>query len=607
MACIPLLVSEGALYRYDLIMLFVIAGIGLSVSVGFAGEQLMGQAVIAGVAAYAAALLSIHLGWSPAETLPLVLLFALATQLITSLPGLKVRGLYLGLVSFFGVLVFQDLTIYFTNLTGGSAGLYGVQPLVANGQGTADQMYTFEVILGFAILVFLGFRNLVRSSWGLRLRALRDAPVALEAAGVSLTRTKLMAYGLTAIPTGIAGWALAYLDQSVESTEFSVTFTLILFAGVQLIAPGSLYGPILGVGILEGYSQLIGPFSQWNVVGLGILLSLVVTLRNSGVMQTPRARRVLEVSRVPQMMQFLTDRVRPISTVPDQVPSVTHDSATTSLDSGTQLLNPHSIMSAEVLEVREAIKVFGEVRAVDGVSLNLRSNRVVALMGENGSGKTTLVNLISGFLKPTGGTIKLGGKDIRGMSARSVANLGCARTFQLPNVIVDATLVENVEVGLLRDESSHVFAALFRPVRIKRTNQRRRDLAEEVCRMVGLSGEELRAGVNKVPLGLRRLAEVARAVATKPWLLCLDEPAVGLDHAELERLSTLLRDLAASGRAVLVVAHDGRFVLDTCDDVLLMRRGKLVGHFTDVSPMSLPAELGDYFRHLPHLREKAVT
>jgi ABC-type branched-subunit amino acid transport system ATPase component len=270
-------------------------------------------------------------------------------------------------------------------------------------------------------------------------------------------------------------------------------------------------------------------------------------------------------------------------------------------DEITALPDPPS----KVLDLHAVSKTFGGLEAVRDVSMSIYGGRVIALIGENGSGKTTLVNVISGLLRPTKGHVEILGADTAGLSPARVARLGCSRTFQLPHVILDASVRENVELGLLSSERIGPISAAFLPWRSAKTARQRRARAQGLCLEVGITSSDAATRMRSVPLGIRRLAEVARALASEAPLICLDEPAVGLEESELRQLSVLLRKLAARGRAVIVVAHDARFVLDTCHDVVLMRRGMIVGEYRDVRRDSLPGDLVDYFRHLPFIASSA--
>ncbi|GAC1373629.1 MAG: branched-chain amino acid ABC transporter ATP-binding protein/permease [Acidimicrobiales bacterium] len=587
-ASAPLLISGYLLFQLELVLLSMVTATGLNLAIGYAGEFILCQATVVGVAAYTAGVLSLRYGWSLPATLPVAVVAGVIWQVFVAAAGLRTRGLYLGLLTFFAVLVFPDLILVGGDVTGGSLGLIGIPPFTE--QGVAGSVaIPYEITLGLTAVSLFIVWALVRSGWGIRLRYLRDAPNALISAGISLASTKVIVYVVSAVPASMAGWALAYLSRSLTSQNFDLSMTLVLLAAVQLVGPGTLAGPIVGAALLEGYSQFVGPFSQFNVLGLGLLLTVTLILFPGGLIRYlaltvwPKVASVLPVSslnRQPQMAGATPAAPeRPAAREQRPEPLATEGPA------------------MSVLRLRDLRKSFGGNKAVDGVSFDVGRQRVVALMGENGSGKTTLVNLISGFVKPDSGSVELGGVDVTGQKPHVVAHHGCSRTFQVPQVVAELTVRENIEAGLLRQHCSSVVTAIFLPWRSQQVDRRRRALAVQLCHDVGFSDADLDRDVDSLPLGLRRLVEVARSVATGADLICFDEPSAGLNDEELEDLAAVLHRLRLSGKTVLLVEHSVRFVLNSCDDIILMRSGQIDGVFRDVDEHNLPLPLQKHLRH----------
>ena len=591
-ALIPFITGGYILFQLELVLIYIGAASGLNIAVGYAGEFLLCQATTIGVAAYVAGIFSVQHGWSPVATLPVAIVGGIIWQLLISVAGLRVRGLYLGVLSFFAVLVFPDLVQITSNVSGGTGGLIGILPFALPGTGDATVL-PFEIAVGVAVISVLLVRNLVASGWGIRLRYLRDAPNSLASTGVSVANTKLVTYVLAAIPSALAGWALAYFSEALTASVFGISLTLILFAGVQLIGPGTITGPILGAGILEGYSQLVGPFSQYNTLGLGILLTLALLLLPGGFRRFV-APRTSEGSVSESRRRKLLAAKKPD---PD---AVTHRD-----------MNPPAALrrvradggdhDGPVLVVRDIVKSFGGNRAVDGVSFTVQPGRIVALMGDNGSGKTTMVNMISGFLAPDSGEVLINGQRATGLAASQVARLGCARTFQVPQVVGELSVRENVELGFLRNACVDPVQAILLPFRARKIDRARREAAVQVAQEAGFTPAQLDQPTDTLPLGLRRLVEVTRAIASSAKVICLDEPGAGLNEAELTSLSQTLKQVKKSGEAILLVEHNADFVLNTCDDIILMRRGQIVGMFQDIRGSALPPALQQ------HLRRSAIA
>ena len=588
-ASIPFITAGYILFQLELVLIYIGAASGLNLAVGYAGEFLLCQATVIGVAAYITGIFSILHNWSPVATLPLAIVAGIIWQLIISAAGLRVRGLYLGVLSFFSVLVFPDLVLLTSNVSGGTGGLIGISPFALPGSSDFTVL-PFEIAVGVATISTLLVRNLVVSGWGIRMRYLRDVPNSLASAGINVATTKITAYVVSAIPGAMAGWALAYFSESLTSSVFGLSLTLILFAGVQLIGPGTIVGPILGAGLLEGYSQLVGPFSQYNTLGLGLLLTVALLILPGGITRylrrgttpAPRPRRSRAAGAADGDGDLDPVHLPPVNPLIE----LRRTRGRAEAQAG----------SAPVLEVTDVVKSFGGNRAVDGASFSVKPGRIVALMGENGSGKTTLVNLISGFLRPDSGEVRINGQRATGLAASQVARLGCARTFQVPQVVGELSVRENTEAGLLRRACADPVRAILLPFWARRTDRLRREAAAHICAEVGFTDAQIDQPVDTLPLGMRRLVEVARAIASSAAVICLDEPAAGLNDEEIDALSDTLKEVRRTGEAILLVEHNARFVLNTCDDIILLRAGRVVGFFEDVDADNLAPELQRHLR-----------
>jgi len=227
-----------------------------------------------------------------------------------------------------------------------------------------------------------------------------------------------------------------------------------------------------------------------------------------------------------------------------------------------------------LLRLDAVTRRFGGLVAVDAVSLEIASGGVTAIIGPNGAGKTTLFNVISGFTAPSHGSVHFAGEAITGLAPQMIAARGLVRTFQLVQLFENLTVLENVQVGRHLHTSGGLLSALtpFRGRAIEVDVEQR---ARELLRKAGLEAQaDALAGV--LPYGQKRLLEIARALATEPKLLLLDEPAAGLSHVETARLSDLIRAVAASGVTVLLIEHDMSFVMTIADRVAVLDFGKLI-------------------------------
>ncbi len=226
------------------------------------------------------------------------------------------------------------------------------------------------------------------------------------------------------------------------------------------------------------------------------------------------------------------------------------------------MADPAPVTTDDRLEVRDLTKDFGGLRAVDGVSFTLNRGEILGLIGPNGSGKTTTINLITGLLHITSGSVIAGGQEMAGWPPYRIARSGLARTFQVVKLFKDFTVAENVEVAAMSAR------------RLRRSEARER--AEAALALVGISHlADLPANI--LPQGEERRVEIARALATEPTYLLLDEPGAGLNDAEIEvLLPTLQRIREQRGCGILIVDHDMRLIMNLCDRIHVLNYGQTI-------------------------------
>jgi branched-chain amino acid transport system ATP-binding protein len=245
------------------------------------------------------------------------------------------------------------------------------------------------------------------------------------------------------------------------------------------------------------------------------------------------------------------------------------------------------------LRIEHLTRRFGGLVAVDDVSLDVPAAGVTAVIGPNGAGKTTLFSMISGSLPPSSGRILFDGQDITGLPSHRVAARGLVRTFQLVRLFLGLSVRENVEVGCHLHTRGGLFAALFSPPAARRQERDIKRRAIELLAMVGLSGAaDLPASA--LSYGQQRLLEVARAMAARPKLLLLDEPAAGLNTPETQNLALIIRQIAAGGTGVLLIEHDMSLVLTIADQIAVLEFGRKIAFGTPDEIRNDPAVLAAY-------------
>jgi len=232
----------------------------------------------------------------------------------------------------------------------------------------------------------------------------------------------------------------------------------------------------------------------------------------------------------------------------------------------------------DLLEVRGLSKSFGGVRAVDNVSFAVDTG-IYSVIGPNGAGKTTLFNLITGLYSPSEGSVCVGGVDIVGTAPHAMARLGIARTFQNLQICMNMSALENVMVGAHLRLNRNIIWSHLRLPGLRRRDRELRHEAAEMMRFVGL-GDYVDAAASALPYGALKRLEIARALAVKPRIVFLDEPAAGLNPTETLKIDEQIRKVADSGVTVVLVEHDMKMVMNLSDRILVLDSGKKLAEGT---------------------------
>ena len=230
-----------------------------------------------------------------------------------------------------------------------------------------------------------------------------------------------------------------------------------------------------------------------------------------------------------------------------------------------------------LLETRGLSKTFGGLKAVQNVDLRIGANRIVSVIGPNGAGKTTFFNCLSGIYRPDGGAILLEGRDITGRAPHQVCKLGVSRTFQNIRLFPQMSVLANVLVAQFMHSSISPLPLLFRSARYREKEKRHRDEAFGFLDFVGLA-QHAEAVSSNLAYGLQRRLEIARALATRPRLLLLDEPAAGMNPQEAVEMVQLISRIRDRGLAILLIEHHMKVVMAISDEILVLDHGVPIAH-----------------------------
>ncbi|KAA1429040.1 ABC transporter ATP-binding protein [Nocardioides antri] len=246
-----------------------------------------------------------------------------------------------------------------------------------------------------------------------------------------------------------------------------------------------------------------------------------------------------------------------------------------------------------ILEVQNLTLKFGGLTALDDVSFGIKEGEILGLIGPNGAGKTTCFNAVTGVYRPTSGDIRFQGRSLTGVKRYRITQLGIARTFQNIRLFPSMTALENVLVGADAQHKTGMFSALFRLPRHRAEERDGHERAMELLRFMGIHkrADELAANLS---YGDQRRLEIARAMATGPKLICLDEPAAGFNPQEKVQLMELIRKVRDRGFTVLLIEHDMRLVMGVTDRIVVLEFGRLIAEGTPAEIRDNPAVIAAY-------------
>ncbi len=564
----PASADRGTVQLLSFVMLNILLAQSINLLTGVAGQISLGHAGFFAIGAYGSALLVKSAGAPVIAAILGGTVITAAVGWLLAVPAGRVKEFYLAMMtSGFGLLCFEIIKEW-NDVTGGVMGLSGIasptlKSLTILGL-KIDAIDYFRILLVAAAVVLWLLRNFIQSHHGRAFFAIQASEIAAGSIGIDQAQTKRRAYAISAAIAGLAGAFYAHLVGYLGPDSFTIMRSVEVLVMAVVGGIGTIVGPVLGAVLFTFLPSKLQAFAAYQFMVYGLILMVVFLLFRKGF-----AGAITEPAR------FIQPRaLRAAGLTAAGVPARIDASAAQTAEPVAATAG-HQTDTAPLLEVRDLVRRFAGLVAVDGVSLALHPGRITALIGPNGSGKSTLVNVASGIYTPSSGQVVFRGKDIGGQANHAIAAQGVVRTFQDPRLVPSFTVRENVLLGAhLRYRSSMIASALRLPG-VMREEQAHLIRTTEVMEVAGLSGvaDQL---LESLPYGYRRLTEVARAMMADPDVLMLDEPAAGLSEGELGRLAEVIRYIKSQGKSVLLIEHHMDFVNDIVDDVVVLDSGRVI-------------------------------
>ena len=535
-----------------LILLWATASSAFNIISGYGGQIVFGYMMFMGTGAYTTVLLFRFLEVSPWLGMWVGAMVAVIVAFIIGFPTLRLRGAYFAIAT----VAFPLMTIPLLNHIGLEEVNIPFKRGISLMQFTDMRFYVLIAVVFLAVVLII-VQELERSPFGFRLRALKQNETAAEGMGINTHQIKLMAFMLSAALGAITGTIYAFSILYVLTTHaiFGL-FIIVRILSITIVGGmATLWGPFIGAAILVPIGEILNsqvgdryPGVQDLIYGAALVIAIIYM--PEGIWW-----------KISQGFHNFDKKLTSKKLIPTAISIPKESSRVRSLDSFNfepiQYENLESKTYDAIIKIEGVHKSFGGVNALTSVDIEVPKGKILGIIGPNGAGKTTLFNVINGYLTPERGKLFFEDKDITNFKPYALCKLGIGRTYQTPQIFNKMTIIENILIGAFAKEGNVAKAHA---------------VAEKIAQQIGLSP---RANDQAVGLSIWeiKMLEFARALATQPKLLLVDEPMAGLNPEEANRIGEIIKAIAESGITVIIIEHVVQSLVKIADLDGGLRRG----------------------------------